>query len=260
MSKNQNDKEKNDKEKADLKALANKHKNLLRKEKRKFDKELNAKIRALKSTDPGKYWSLINPKKKKNKIGDLSLDTVWTHFSDLNKDIANSSNNQIENQNDITNDIINGPFTFDEIKKHIDAIKKNKSPGIDHILNEFIKYCPEKLIYVIVLLFNIVLESGVIPSEWTIGIIKVLYKNKGDINDVNNYRGITLLSCLGKLFTSVINARLYSYLTEANILGNEQAGFRPKHSTLDHIFALHVLSNYYVNEKKQTFLRFCRLL
>ena len=98
---------------------------------------------------------------------------------------------------------------------------------------------------------SVVLESDVIPSEWTIGIIKVLYKNKGDINDVNNYRGITLLSCLGKLFTSVINARLYSYLTNAKILGNEQAGFRPKHSTLDHIFALHLLSNYYINEKKQ---------
>ena len=73
---------------------------------------------------------------------------------------------------------------------------------------------------------------------------------------MNNYRGITLLSCLGKLFTSVINERLYSYLTNAKILGNEQAGFRPKHSTLDHIFALHVLSNYYINEKKQLYCAF----
>ena len=89
-----------------------------------------------------------------------------------------------------------------------------------------------------------VLESGIIPIDWTIGIIKVLYKNKGDINDINNYRGITLLSCLGKLFTSVINERLYNYLTHANLLGSEQAGFRAKHPTLDHIFALQVLSNY----------------
>ena len=253
LSKNQNDTEK-----ADLKLMANKHKKLVRKEKRKFEKELNAKIRVLKSTDPGKYWNLINPRKKKNKIGDLSLDTVRTHFSDMNKDISNSSENQFEfeNQNLVTNDIINGPFTFEEIKKHIDSLKKNKSPGADYILNEFIKFCPEKLIYVIVALFNVVLESGVIPSEWSIGIIKVLYKNKGNINDVNNYRGITLLSCLGKLFTSVINARLYSYLTNAKILGNEQAGFRPKHSTLDHIFALHVLSNFYVNDKKQLFCAF----
>ena len=253
LSKNQNDTEK-----ADLKLMANKHKKLIRKEKRKFEKELNAKIRVLKSTDPGKYWNLINPRKKKNKIGDLSLDTVRTHFSDMNKDISNSSENQFEfeNQNLVTNDIINGPFTFEEIKKHIDSLKKNKSPGADYILNEFIKFCPEKLIYVIVALFNVVLESGVIPSEWSIGIIKVLYKNKGNINDVNNYRGITLLSCLGKLFTSVINARLYSYLTNAKILGNEQAGFRPKHSTVDHIFALHVLSNFYVNDKKQLFCAF----
>ena len=64
------------------------------------------------------------------------------------------------------------------------------------------------------------------------------------------------MSCLGKLFISVINDRLYSYLANAKILGNEQAGFRPKHSTLDHIFALHVLSNYYVHEKKQLYCAF----
>ena len=57
-----------------------------------------------------------------------------------------------------------------------------------------------------------VLESGIIPTDWSVGIIKVLYKNKGDIDDINNYRGITLLSCLGKLF---------NYLTHANLLGND---------------------------------------
>ena len=119
-----------------------------------------------------------------------------------------------------------------------------------------LKNCPDDLIYVIVLLFNMVLESGIIPTDWTIGIIKVLYKNKGDINDINNYRGITLLSCLGKLFTSVINERLYNYLTHANLLGSEQAGFRAKHSTLDHIFALQVLSNYYINNNKQLYCAF----
>ena len=64
------------------------------------------------------------------------------------------------------------------------------------------------------------------------------------------------MSCIGKLFTSVLNSRLYAYLTSENILGNEQAGFRPKHSTLDHIFALHVISKFYIDQKKQLFCAF----
>ena len=66
--------------------MAKAHKKLLRKEKRKFERELNAKIRNLKSTDPGKYWNIINPRKKSKKIGNISMDEAWSHFSELNKD------------------------------------------------------------------------------------------------------------------------------------------------------------------------------
>ena len=77
------------------------------------------------------------------------------------------------------NDTINVHFTFEEISDHIKSLKNNKSPGIDHILNEFIKHCPNELILVIVKLFNVILDSGIIPSEWTIGIIKPLYNKLG---------------------------------------------------------------------------------
>ncbi|KAI0235914.1 hypothetical protein LSAT2_013530, partial [Lamellibrachia satsuma] len=49
-------------------------------------------------------------------------------------------------------------------------------------------------------------------------------------------RGITIFSCLGKLFTSVFNSRLNEYLDSMNMIGEEQAGFRKGYSTLDHIF------------------------
>ena len=189
-------------------------------------------------------------------MGDIPLDTLVNHFSELGKANFTPPANILNSQTHTTNEIINNAFTINEIQNHITSLKNNKSPGEDYILNEFIKYCPKELITVIVNLFNIILDTGIIPSQWTIGVIKPLYKNKGNINDVNNYRGITLLSCIGKLFTSILNSRLYIYLTSKNLLGNEQAGFRPKHSTLDHIFALHILSRFYIESNKQLFCAF----
>ena len=61
------------------------------------------------------------------------------------------------------------------------------------------------------------------------------------MNDPDNYRGITVLSCFGQLFTSVINDRIHSFLETNDILGNEQTGFRKGHSTMDHVFASHCL-------------------
>lgn len=54
-----------------------------------------------------------------------------------------------------------------------------------------------------------VFQSGVFPDDWMEGIIVPVFK-KGDHNNVNNYRAITLVSCLAKLFASVLNARLNS--------------------------------------------------
>lgn len=50
-------------------------------------------------------------------------------------------------------------------------------------------------------LFNLVLQSGKVPEAWSVGIIVPIYKNKGDRDNPDNHRGITLLSCVGKIFT-----------------------------------------------------------
>jgi hypothetical protein len=76
------------------------------------------------------------------------------------------------------------------------------------------------------------------------------------MDNPDNYRGITLLSCLGKLFTSLINNRLNIYLEETNLLGIEQAGFRDGFSTLDHIFTLHCLIDLYLHKKKRIYCCF----
>ena len=92
-------------------------------------------------------------------------------------------------------------------------------------------------------LFNKVLDTGDVPSDWLRGIIVPIYKNKGDRKDPVNYRGITLLSCVGKMFTSILNNRLACFIKYNNILSENQTGFRKGYSTVDHCFLLSSLIN-----------------
>ena len=87
-------------------------------------------------------------------------------------------------------------------------------------------------------LFNIILSTGIVPDDWAISIIRPIYKNRGDDTDPNNYRGISLLSCFGKLFTSCLNERLSNFVKAHDTVGPEQAGFKSDNSTIDHIFVL----------------------
>ena len=89
------------------------------------------------------------------------------------------------------------------------------------------------------------------PQEWSIGIIVPIYKGKGEAKEPDNYRGITLLSCISKLLTTVINNRLNDFVNDMGILGEEQAGFRKHYSTNDHIFSLQCIIDIYLNVFKK---------
>ena len=102
-------------------------------------------------------------------------------------------------------------------------------------------------------LFNCVLDTGFIPEAWVKGVIIPIYKNKGDSAQTQNYRPITILSCLGKHFTSVLNKRLTNYLEINNLLNQNQAGFRSGFSCQDHIFTLYSLVEILKARRKKLF-------
>ena len=151
---------------------------------------------------------------------------------------------------------LNRDFTASEIERGILKLKNSKSPGFDGIQNEYIKLAKEKMIPVYVSLFNLILRSAAIPEQWSIAKIKPIYKNKGDRNDPDNYRPISLISCLGKLFTSLLSDRLSSFLEDNVILNSNQAGFRKNFSTNDHIFSLYAIIELMKFEKKKLFCTF----
>ena len=97
-------------------------------------------------------------------------------------------------------------------------------------------------------MFNVVLDTGIIPETWTTGIIIPVYKN--------NFRAITLISCLGKLFTSIVNTRLNCFANEVTLIQENQVGFRKGYSTIHNMFALYVLIELYFSFGKKLFCTF----
>ena len=88
-----------------------------------------------------------------------------------------------------------------------------------------------------------ILDTGHIPESWLIDVIKPLYK-KGDPTLSENYQLITILSCMGKLFTAIFNTRLNTFLEVNSILKKTQCGFRASYSTSDNVFVIHALIEY----------------
>ena len=133
-------------------------------------------------------------------------------------------------------------------------LKNNKAPGDDCILNEHIKASYNKMKHIYLKLFNIILIAGVFPEIWALGLIVPIFKKKGNKNDPGNYRGITLISCLGKFFNGILNNRLKK-VGDLLLLEN-QAGFRPGYSTCDHAYTLYTIFCLYKRMNKPLFMAF----
>ena len=234
-----------------------KYKKEIKRVKNKESVNILQQLRENKSKDPKAYWKILKDIKVK-KDNQISLDKFYDHFKLLFTEDDGDRNDNInyEINSDNSSPVLNDPITIDEIKKCISKLKNNKSPGVDNIINEYIKCTQDLLCPLYLKQINKNFDAGVFPSEWLTGIIVPLYKNKGDVNDTNNYRGITLVSCMGKLFTCVLNERLKQYSDNNLIIGETQAGFRQEYSTLDHIFLLKCVVELFKWKKKKLFCLF----
>ena len=106
-----------------------------------------------------------------------------------------------------------------------------KACGIDGISAKLLKYAAAVISDPLCTIFNKSLSSGIFPDSWKIAKIFPIYK--GNIkNDPNNYRPISVLPILAKVFEKLVFDQIYSYLTENGILSKFQSGFRSNHSTL----------------------------
>jgi len=135
---------------------------------------------------------------------------------------------------------LNRPFTVEEVVKCINGLPNGKSGGLDGYTYEIIKASVASMGHCLTCMYNKILKCGVFPEEWGKGMLTMIHK-KGSTEDPKNYRGISLLPVLCKVFTKLLNNRLVEYAEAENMQAEEQAAYRKGYSTVDQIYVLQSL-------------------
>ena len=131
------------------------------------------------------------------------------------------------------------PPSLAEVREAVNKLKCGKAAGICNVSAEMLKAGGEAMTRGLHAVLSAVWQSGTIPPDWKRGLVVPIWKGKGDRQDCNNYRGITLLSVPGKVLAHLLLMRIRSQLLRYQ--RPEQSGFTPGKSTTDRILALRVL-------------------
>jgi hypothetical protein len=209
-----------------------------------FDREKRT-LSDLNKSNSRKFWKYIRKYNNRcnRKGNDISLDDFINHF----RNISNTQHESTFNDDDYSVrdealhiDSLDCPFSLNEVKETISSLKRFKSSDIDGNVADFFIDSNEFIAPYLVKIFNVIYDKGEYPEAWSKGAIVPIHK-KGDYTDPANYRGITLVNVVAKIFSLVLRNRINKFCENENVLNDSQFGFRDKRSTADCIFLLHAI-------------------
>ena len=200
----------------------------------------------LSKSDPKRFWQEFKRVKGREKVGNCNFYEHFKNLANRDTEIGQEGRGEVyggNNDNNVGgNDTLDRDIDLDDVEEAIQGLKRNKSAGPDQIINEFFLNASVELKLFLVILFNSILQLEYFPTAWAIGCITPVFK-KGDKSNPNNYRGISVISCLAKLFTKIMNNRLNEWVEEEKVLSDVHYGFRKGRSTVDCIFIIQGLIN-----------------
>ena len=128
------------------------------------------------------------------------------------------------------------------------AADSAKATGYDKIPNKLLKVAAPRICQSLTSLFNLSIETDIFPPELGIANVSPLFKT-GDHTDKDNYRPISVIPIVARIFERIIYEQLYTYLIENELINPQQSGFRSLNST---VTALLDLTNewYYTIDRK----------
>ena len=186
--------------------------------------------------NPNEFYRHINKMKgadnQVKKCSDLSVDDFNNYFITA----CDAQNNKLAHkwksqQADQQQSMYFFPVTEDEILKIIAKLKNKKSVGMDGINVRVLKKAAHIVSPYLKTAFNKCVSEGVFPQSMKIAKVIPIFK-AGEKNLASNYRPISILGNLSKIFEKVIHRRLMNYLEKFSILLENQYGFRKKKDSI----------------------------
>ena len=232
--------------------MKKKLRNLTRKKKLAFQtKTIDEMCKDMSNGEQKKYWKQLRKLETTRDNTKYIPDyTLINHF----REILHDDDIKLKYTTDETEGILDYEITEEELLLATKILKLGKGIGVDNVYNEMIRPLVDTHPKLLLRLFNDTLaERQQICKEWLHSLVTAIHK-KGAKEDPDNYRGISLMSCLGKFFLTIINNRLTEYCLHKEILSPSQLGFVKGNRTSDpHIILHNVLQKYCHRSNKRLF-------
>ena len=129
-------------------------------------------------------------------------------------------------------------ITCQDVKDVLLNLKLNKACGLDMINHRLLKESVIIISKPLACIFNKSLRLGRFPNQWKMANLVPIHK-ANEKNLLKNYRPISLLSCLGKVFERCIFKYVFNYLRDNDIVSIHQSGFIPGDSTVNQLVSIH---------------------
>ena len=227
--------------------------------KRKYECDNMDEINKYNEIDQVFFWKLINKhKRKKNTIHPIKLqdNTILTDPDDIRaawreyfqKLYGDSDNEKYDGRfrqmieekvkdmeydcNLVLDDILAYNFTEKELEMVINSLKNGKAPGHDNVTSECIKQGGYPLVRCITRLFNIMTKLEYIPKQFKQGLLIPIPKGTKNQSYQDNYRGITLLTVISKMYEKCFMSRVEKWAKDKGVIIDIQGAIKEKCSSI----------------------------
>ena len=212
---------------------------------------------AEKTWNSKKTWNIINEltsrKQHSSHVKEIELngcsisgsqklsEAFNDHFADIGPKLADKipCNENSRSHLDYLSSNESGASTSFQLKTTSSSIvfsllsklSKSKATGLDKISARLLRECPDLISDSLSIIFNRSIITGIFPDDWKCSKVIPLFK-QGKRKDLNNYRPISIIPIVAKVFERIIYDQVNFFLTDNKLLSTSQSGFRSLHSTV----------------------------